>query len=629
MTLVRDWPATVSPFDGWAFEAFVALDVENIVTTSNQGACLSLVDTSEYTGYGASNFQACIVNNGAQSYSVRIASTINGFPTQSLLTAPFVTSYNKGSAAYFRFEYIASEQPVAFRASWKLNMQEGWNLFATWPSTLNMRNPPSDPARWVPALQVFNRNTLNRAVGLFSYFSIGSAVNVAYGTERFVSGSLSSAQIFGLTQGSTYTFTVAAATRAGYGAASAVSNAVTIPVQPAASSLTLLSQGRPCTMNIYFDEPRNCRAAFDGNLATPVWGAYLIGDAFGGFGWMTVDLGAPLTVMQINLWAIGTSGDNSQVWVSSSSSFINDGQRCDPAVYPTIISTLPNRYAQFPCYVIGSNQKVFPIGRYVTFRVNPAGGSIVNLNEMQVWGISPQPLVSRNVPCAMSSTKGINTCAFALDGRQDTSAQNNDNAPIVGATQGWLRVDLGAPTALSSIKIWARRDSLDAARTLDNMQVWIGDLLTWNQDVYNFNMFCNASYVPQSVAAAGNFSEFLCVVNGDGLGWRTNFPGIGRYLHIATVGTPSFSIVELEVFSRGWLMVSQGKPCSMSSSLGGRLCGVAFDGSINYVNGEGPPPCARSRRDLGGRTLTRSLPSSLRPLLRALMPRLRGHGKRP
>jgi hypothetical protein len=592
MTLVRDWPAAVSPSDGWAFEAFVALDVENIVTTSNQGACLSLVDTSEYMGYGASNFQACIYNNGAQSYSVYLASTITGFPTLSLVTAPFVTSYNKGSAAYFRFEYIASEAPVAFRAYWKLNMQEGWNRFATWPSTLNMRNPPSNPAKWVPALQVFNQNTLNRAVGLFSYFRIGPAVSVALGTERFVSGSLSSAQVYGLTQGSTYTFTVAAASKAGYGVASAVTNAVTIPVQPLASSLSLLSQGRPCAMNIYYDEARNCRAAFDGNLATPVYGAYIIADAFGGFGWMTVDLGAPLTVMQINLWAISTYADNSQVWVSTSSSFMNDGQRCDPAVYPAIINTLPNRYAQFPCYVIGSNLKVNPIGRYVTFRVNPAGGAIVYLYEMQVWGISPQPLVSQNMPCAMSSTKGINTCAFALDGRMDTYAQNNDDAPTSGATQGWLRVDLGVPTALSSIKIYARTDSLAAAKTLDNMQVWIGDQLVWNQDVYDTNMFCNASYVPQSVAAAGNYSQFLCVVNGDGLGWKTNFPGIGRYITIATVGTPSFSIVELQVFSNGWLMVSQGKPCVMSSSLGGRLCGVAFDGSVNYYNGEdwqGPP----------------------------------------
>ena len=560
MTLVRDWPAIVSPQDGWEFEAFIALDVVNIVTTSGQGACLSLVDTSEFAGYGASNFQACIYNNGAQSYSVYLASTITGFTTVNLVTTPFITSYNKGSAAYFRFEYIASEYPVAFRAYWKLNMQEAWNRFATWPSVLNMRNAPSNPTKWVPALQVFNQNTLNRAVGLFSYFRIGPSASVAKGTERFVAGSLASAQIYGLTQGSSYTFTVAAATKAGYGAVSAVSNAVTIPVQPPTSNLALLSQGRPCAMNIYYDEPRNCRAAFDGNFATYVYGAYIIADAFGGYGWMTVDLGAPLSVQLIKLWAIGTYADSSQVWVSTTTSFINDGQRCDPSVYPNPISTLVNRYAQFPCFVIGSNQKVFPIGRYVTFRVNPAAAvAIVELYEMQVWGVAPQPLVSQNMPCAMSSTKGINTCAFALDGRFDTYAQNNDDAPTSGATQGWLRVDLGVPTALSSVKIYARTDSLAAAKSLDNMQVWIGDQLVWNQDVYDNNMFCNASYVPQSVAAAGNYSEFLCVVNGDGLGYKTNFPGIGRYLTIATIGTPSFSIVELQVFSNGWLMVSQGK----------------------------------------------------------------------
>ena len=32
------------------------------------------------------------------------------------------------------------------------------------------------------------------------------------------------------------------------------------------------------------------------------------------------------------------------------------------------------------------------------------------------------------------------------------------------------------------------------------------------------------------------------------------------------------------------------QPCVMSSSLGGRLCGVAFDGTVNYYNGVCPAP---------------------------------------
>lgn len=585
MTLVRDWPATVNPNDGWEFETFVALDTVNIVSTINQAACLSLVDTSEFSGYGASNIQLCIYNLGAQAFQVQLISTILGFGTTVLNTAPFVTTYSKGSAAYFRLEYIAAEYPVAFRAYWKLNQNEVWNLFGLWPSQLNMRNGPINPTKWVPALQVFNKDTQIRAVGLFSYFRIGPAACSAKATERYVSGASASALIYGLTQGSTYTFTVTAKTNAGWGAPSAVTAPVTIPVLASTTGLQLLTQGRPCSMNIYYDEPRNCKVAIDGSLSTYVYGAYSLADGQGGFGWLTIDLGASLSVRAIKFWAISTYADASQVWVSSSPNFILDGQRCDPAVYPPLVSAIPGLVASFPCYLIGSGQTKYPTGRYVTYRIDPsAAGKIVYLYEFQAFGIAPSPLVSQNMACDMSSTKGINTCAFALDGRMDTSAQNNDDA--TPANPAWLRVDLGSQVAIDSIKIFARTDSMAAARTLDNMQVWIGDLTKWNFDVYDYNMLCNTSYVPASVAALpGNTSTFQCIVN-DNLGYKTGMPAMGRYLHVVIpTGTPSLSITELQVFSNGWIMVSQSKPCSMSSSLGGRLCGVAFDGNVNYYNG--------------------------------------------
>ena len=403
MTLVRDWPANVNPQDGWAFETFVALDVVNIVTTTSQAACLALVDTSEFGGYGATNIQACIYNLGAQSYQVYLNSPTYGFAQTVLATGPFVTTYSKGSAAYFRIEYIASEYPVAFRAYWKLNEAEVWNRFATWPSQLGMRNGPINPTKFAPALQVFNMNTLNRAVGLYTYFRIGPSACSAKGTERYVSGATASAQIYGLTQGSTYTFTVTAQSKAGWGPASAITAAVTIPPQPSTTNLQLLSQGRPCAMNIYYDEARNCRAAVDGLLSTTVYGAYIMADGYGGWGWLTIDLGAPLSVQMIKMWAISIYADNSQVWVSSSPSFITDGQRCDPAAYPNPISTIPGLVVSFPCYLIGSNMQKFPVGRYVTYRIDPVtANKIVYLYEFQVFGLAPQPLVSQNMPCAMS-----------------------------------------------------------------------------------------------------------------------------------------------------------------------------------------------------------------------------------
>ena len=43
------------------------------------------------------------------------------------------------------------------------------------------------------------------------------------------------------------------------------------------------------------------------------------------------------------------------------------------------------------------------VGRYVTYRLDPVtANKIVYLYEFQVFGLAPQPLVSQNMPCAMS-----------------------------------------------------------------------------------------------------------------------------------------------------------------------------------------------------------------------------------
>ena len=71
------------------------------------------------------------------------------------------------------------------------------------------------PANVRPALVTRNWNCCNRAVSLFTYFRVGPLACTEAGTVRYVSGAITSAKIFGLTKGATYTFTVSALTPAG------------------------------------------------------------------------------------------------------------------------------------------------------------------------------------------------------------------------------------------------------------------------------------------------------------------------------------------------------------------------------------------------------------------------------
>jgi len=585
MVLVRDWPADLDPSGPWAYETYASLDVDNIVSAADQAACLGLVDISDYGNKGVVEFMACIRNNGAQVYQVQLAASNRAFETL-LDTSTFATAFTKPYAAYFRIEHIPAEYPNSFRAYWKLNVADVWIKFSIFPSQNQFRGGPINPANYRPALLVRNGNLQIRAVGLFSYFRIGPTVCSNSGSERFVTASTTSALIYGLTQGSTYKFTVAASTLAGYGDLSDSSNTITIPILPNVDSFPLISQGRPCSFSsfasntLYF-----CDNAFDGLLNTFAW-TNSLADGNGGYGWIQVDLGSARAIRFLRVVArqdtAQTRVNNFQVWVSSNTNFVATGQQCNPALYNPLISTQPGYSVTFPCFAIGSTTQLLS-GQYVTLRRNPLVVDSFNVAEFQVFGTADTPLVSQNKPCRMQSTFGINTCAFALDGRFDTYAQNNNDAPTTGSLLGWMTVDLGVATVISSIKIYARRDA--DATTLNNFRIYVGELPDFYTDVYNMNMMCNQTYLPTTLATLpGNMSEFKCVVN-DNMGYKTNMPAMGRYVTVQFTNGPRFSIAELQVYSANLALASYNKPCKMSSSLGGRVCNVAFNG-IHNVLGE-------------------------------------------
>ena len=172
-------------------------------------------------------------------------------------------------AAYLRIERDATVAGGVWRAYYKYNSADDWLPQPIQPVDAQLRQGgigsaatysnsppilanglPGTQADVRPALLSRNWNCCNRAVSLFSYFRIGPLTCSDTGTTRFVSGALSSAQIYGLTQGSSYSFLVQAQSPAGWGALSAVTAAVPIPTgfSTAITLERLVSQNQPCTM---------------------------------------------------------------------------------------------------------------------------------------------------------------------------------------------------------------------------------------------------------------------------------------------------------------------------------------------------------------------------------------------
>ena len=598
MTVFRDFPASVNPAQGWEMETFVSLDVSNIVTATQHSACIGLLDTSDYCnmdgitgcGMGVIEFYACIFNNGGQQYNIFQQSSTNAWAQNLYDASIFQTAYTKPYAAYLRYTYNPANFPYSFRAAFKFNQGDAWTDFPDPANDLVLRGGPVLPQNMRPALIMRNANTAYvRGVGLFSYFRLGPLNCVDAGAQRFVPGATTSALIYGLTQGSAYSFQVQAHTAAGWGAVSAPSASVVVPVLPAPVVLPLLSQGNPCTMNSYASATTNlCGWALDGSTATY---SQNNGDA-GVYGsWLQVDLGSVRTVNSVTVVArqdlYQAYLNNFEVWVSTGITFMapaqgGSGAQCDPAAYNSQISSVAGYAQSFPCYAVGT--KTLLAGRYVTIR-RQFGAAVLPLMvaELQVYGTAATPLVSQGQPCTMSSVSGISGCTMALDGNPQTFAQNNNDAPLYGNPFGWLTVDLGVPTVVSRVALVARPDTAATVRTLDNLVFYLGDAASFYSAATNLyaNPQCNASFVPKTLFGLANSTATFACVENDGLGWASAQPAIGRYLTLQTRATASFSVAELRVFAANAVLASFNKPCFMSTTSGAFVCQNAFNGIIS------------------------------------------------
>ena len=267
LVLFRDMPAGLNVNGAWAVEAFVALDTVNIQTVSGMSACVSINNMANYGGLGNAEMYLCVSNGNAAGAPYTISFEQGQgkwggyFGTQSIVGNP--------SAAYLRIERDPSVSPTTWRGFFKFNVADAWSSFFTYGTDLLTRGASMPPAQLRPSLLTRSWSLQGRSVGLYSYFRVGPTICTDTGSLRIVSASASSALIFGLTQGSAYSFSVQAQTPAGWSAASAPTTAVTVPaVAASAGALPLLSQGQPCSMNSIYSAANPCGLALDGNVAT-------------------------------------------------------------------------------------------------------------------------------------------------------------------------------------------------------------------------------------------------------------------------------------------------------------------------------------------------------------------------
>jgi hypothetical protein len=186
----------------------------------------------------------------------------------------------------------------------------------------------------------------------------------------------------------------------------------------------------------------------------------------------------------------------------------------------------------------------------------------------------------------MSTVNTPNVCSFALDGSTLTFAQ-----AFSTGVQGWLTVDLGVPTAVKSIAVQARLSApTPETDSLNGFSFRIGDVTPITGGFNGQNLACNATYanwlrnsplIPFNSPSlnSGLKTTFDCVAN-DAWSWRNRLPAVGRYVTmIVPAGPTALNIAELEIIPENVVLVSAGKPCTLSTLYATFYCSFALDGN--------------------------------------------------
>jgi len=607
MVVYRSWPSSIDQTGSWAIETFVSMDQEVIVSSGSMNNNLGLIDMSEFFGRGAVEWYAGVRNVGNNNFEIGWESATNTF---NFWTNTNTATLGRAFAIYVRIERDPSFTPVQFRSYYKLNRGDAWTKFGVNAVPTQARNGNLDPPNIRPALVSRNWAGAARCVGLFSYFRIGSINCNNAGSQRFVSSLTTSALIYGLTRGVSYTFTVEAQTKYGWSRVSDPSQAVRIPFPAAAlgAPLVLTGPSTPHTVSSVYPGAYEGFRAFDGNLGS-IWHSGCDEAVATGGQWMQIDLAVSTEIGLIRVTerqdCCQHRANAFQVWVGEAATWWNGVtqlpatgyERCDPSRYNQLMNTVAGFSVSFPCFRIGSTVPIR--GRYVVIRRNPFNSvpgqpwnvdTCFHLAEVQISSFQSATSIAQGKACTISSIfNSPFVCSFALDGNTNTFAQAfTFNSP------GWLSIDLGVPTVIKSIAVQARLDSAvtPIERTsLNGFTFRIGDVTPITGPYNGQNLFCNATYAnwlrndplsPYNSPSlnSGLKTTFDCVAN-DAWSWRNRIPAVGRYVTMsvpAMVGV-ALNVAEIEIIPENVVLVSAGKPCTMSSLYAPYVCSLAMDGN--------------------------------------------------
>jgi hypothetical protein len=394
LELIRNWPSSVNVAGSWAIETWMKLDTEDIVWRDSMMACIGLMDMQEYNNTGVLEVYAGLRKDGDGVFRVGLESSVNNFNNWF--------STNGLTQAFVRMERDATFNPAVYRAYYKFTSSDQWIRMPVSFTDARLRNGGIRTQDLRPALAIRNWNGGSRAVASYSYIRIGPLTCGDPGTIRIVDRSITSALIYGLAPGNSYTFGVQAENPAGWSAVSAPSNAVIVPTLSAAATgtLRLVSQNKPCSLStVYADDPANngCQRAVDGNYAT--WAPILHTKSQVPEGeFLTIDLQFPTAVKRITIF---NRNDccierirNFEVYVGSSTTYSKNAL-CPAGLVPT---SLENASAIVDGNIAAPNAASFPCeltGRYVTLKILPNIGwpwdGYLHIREMWVHAANSCP----------------------------------------------------------------------------------------------------------------------------------------------------------------------------------------------------------------------------------------------
>jgi len=598
MVVYRSWPSTVNQAGSWAVETFVSLDQEVIVSSGSMNPALALIDMSEFFGRGVVEWYSGVRNVGGTNFEIGWESATNTFNYWTNTNTP---TLGRTYAIYVRIERDATVTPVQFKSYYKLNRGDAWTKFGVVATPSLARNANLDPPNIRPALIARNWAGAARCVGLFSYFRIGPITCNYAGSQRYVSALTSSALIYGLTKGVTYTFTVEAQTKYGWSRVSDPSGAVSIPF-PAATlgaPLILTSPSQVHIASSTYAAGYESWRAFDGSLPS-FWHSDCNDRTTTGGQWLQIDLGATTEIGAIRFTerqdCCQTRANYFQVWVGDPATWwdaVNQRaatgyEQCDPSRYNNLINTVAGYAVSFPCYRVGTSVPIK--GRYVVIRRGPASTDLCfHVAEVQISSFQASASIAQGKVCTMSTLSPPYVCSFALDGSTTTFAQ-----AYTWNSAGWLTVDLGVPTAVKSIGVQARLDgpatALEVA-SLNGFTIRVGDVAPITGAYNAQNLVCNATYAnwlrnnPSSPynspsANSGVKTTFDCVAQDD-WSWINRIPAVGRFVTMsvpAMVGV-ALNVAEIEIIPENLVLVSAGKACTFSSTYAPYVCNNALDGN--------------------------------------------------